>query len=125
MNTRQRFASVAIAAVAAFAGTAAFAQEATSDAWMNAASTKTRAEVQAELARARAAGELTVTEADYGRLPRTPGVASRDAVRAELAAARASGEWRTLGAEAYDFVAARHSAPRTVASTQLAQSATR
>ena len=114
-----------VAALSLVAAGGAFAQEATVEPQVATASGMTRAEVLAELARARAAGELTVTEADYGRLPRTPGVASRDAVRAELAAARASGEWRTLGAEAYDFVAVRHTAPRTVASTQLAQSATR
>lgn len=114
-----------VAALSLVAAGGAFAQEATVDPRVPTASTVTRAEVRAELNRARAAGELVVNEADYGRLPRTPGAASRDAVRAELAAARASGEWHTLGAEAYDFAAARHTTPRTVASTQMAQSATR
>jgi hypothetical protein len=46
------------AAVLGIAGNAAFAQEAGSDAWMAIASTRTVAEVQAELRQARASGEI-------------------------------------------------------------------
>ena len=101
MNTRQRFASVAIAAVAAFAGTAAFAQEATSDAWMNAASTKTRAEVQAELQQARADGSIRFSRAGY--IETLQSTKSRDAVKAETLAARSSGELQHINAEVYGY----------------------
>lgn len=101
MNTRQRFASVAIAAVAAFAGTAAFAQEATSDAWMNAASTKTRAEVQAELQQARADGSIRFSRAGYFETLQS--TKSRDAVKAETMAARSSGELQHINAEVYGY----------------------
>lgn len=101
MNTRQRLASAAIAAVAAFAGTAAFAQEATSDAWMNAASTKTRAEVHAELQQARADGSIRFSRAGY--IETLQSTKSRDAVKAETLAARRSGELAHINAEVYGY----------------------
>ncbi len=105
MNTRQRLASVAIAAVAAFSGTAAFAQEATSDAWMNAASTKTRAEVQAELQQARADGSIRFSRAGY--IETLKSTKSRDAVTAETLAARSTGELAHINAEVYGYVPAQ------------------
>ena len=45
MNAKQL---IAVSALAFLGANAAFAQEATSDAWMKVASTKSRAEVQAE-----------------------------------------------------------------------------
>ena len=101
MNTRQRLASVAIAAVAAFSGAAAFAQEATSDAWMNAASTKTRAEVQAELQQARADGSIRFSRAGY--IETLTSTKSRDAVKAETLAARSTGELAHINAEVYGY----------------------
>jgi lipopolysaccharide export system protein LptA len=79
MNAKQ---VIAVSALAFLGANAAFAQEASSDAWMKAASSKSRAEVQAEVARADnavvRAGEATVFAA-------TPAQASksRDEVRAE------------------------------------------
>jgi lipopolysaccharide export system protein LptA len=84
MNAKQ---VIAVSALALLGANTAFAQEASSDAWMKVASTKSRAEVQAEVAATdRAvlrAGEATVFAA-------TPAHASksRDEVRAE---ARANG----------------------------------
>jgi lipopolysaccharide export system protein LptA len=84
MNAKQL---IAVSAIALLGANAAFAQEATSDAWMKVASTKSRAEVQAETAAAdRAvvrAGEATVFAATAAQ-----GSRSRDEVRAE---ARANG----------------------------------
>ena len=101
MNTRQRLASVAIAAVAAFSGTAAFAQEATSDAWMNAASTKSRADVTAELQQARADGSIRFSRAGF--IEALQSGKSRDAVKAETMAARRSGELEHINAEVYGY----------------------
>lgn len=101
MNTRQRLASVAIAAFAAMAGTTAFAQEATSDAWMNAASTKTRAAVQAELKQARADGSIRFASAGY--MEKLASTKTREAVKAETLAARASGELQHINAPVYGF----------------------
>ena len=91
MNAKQL---IAVSALAFVGANAAFAQEASSDAWMKAASSKSRAEVQAETAATdRAvvrAGEATVFAA-------TPAQASksRDDVRAE---ARASATRFTVAA---------------------------
>lgn len=101
MSTRQRLVSVAIAAVAAFAGTAAFAQEATSDAWMNSASTKTRADVQAELQQARADGSIRFSRAGY--IETLKSSQSREAVKAETLAARKTGELAHINAEVYGY----------------------
>ena len=82
MNAKQL---IAVSALAVLGTTSAFAQEASSDAWMKVASSKSRTEVQAEAASTdRAvvrAGEATVFAA-------TPAQASksRDEVRAEARA---------------------------------------
>ena len=79
MNAKQ---VIAVSALAFLGANAAIAQEATSDAWMKVASTKSRAEVQAEAAAAdRAvvrAGEATVFAATPAQATK-----SRDEVRAE------------------------------------------
>ena len=63
MNTRTL---ITIAAFATFAVSgSAFAQEATSDAWMNAAATKKRAQVGVELQQARADGSIKAGSAGY------------------------------------------------------------
>jgi hypothetical protein len=57
------------------------------------AGTVTRAQVVAELYRARANGEIPVTEADYGKLPAAgPSNVTREQVRAELERAQKNGE---------------------------------
>jgi hypothetical protein len=101
MNTRQRLASVVIATVAAFAGTAAVAQEATSDAWMTSPSTTTRAQVQAELQQARADGSIRFARAGYIETLKVS--TSRDAVKADTLAARRSGELQHINGEVYGF----------------------
>lgn len=101
MNTRQRFASLAIAAVAAFAGTTAFAQEATSDAWMNVTSIKTTAQVQAELQQARADGSIRFSRAGY--IETLQSTKSREAVKTETLAARSTGELSHINGEVYGY----------------------
>lgn len=99
MNTRNILA-LATFALAAASGSA-FAQEATSDAWMNASSTKTRADVVAELKQARADGSIKAVSAGY--LNPIVSQKSRADVRAEVLAAARSGELERLDAEAYAF----------------------
>jgi Domain of unknown function (DUF4148) len=78
MNTKHIIAAVAIA----FAGTGAFATEATQ--FTDTPSTQSRAVVKAEVARALAAGELNVTGEAYGQYsPMVTSVRSRADVRAE------------------------------------------
>lgn len=113
MNTRTLLA-LATVAFAAASGSA-FAQEAGSDAWMNAASTKTRAEVSAELAAARADGSIKAVSAGYVN----PIVAqkTRAQVRQDVLAAARSGELERLHAEAYAF----NGAHSVAAATRVAQ----
>jgi hypothetical protein len=98
MNTRTLIAALSIA----FAGSA-FAQEATIDTTPF-VSSKSRAEVLAELAQARAAGQLQVSEADYVRVPSITAGKTRDAVIAETRAAAASGQLKALNAEAASYL---------------------
>ena len=71
----------------AFATQAAFAQEASSDAWQKAQSTKSRAEVQAEVTQARADGVvLSAGEATVFNDRPVVSTKSRDEVRAETRA---------------------------------------
>lgn len=83
MNAKQLIV-LTFAMPAALIGSAAFAQEATSDAWMKAASTQSRAEVQADIAKAGVSstpiggGEATV----FSTRPAVS-TKSREAVRAE------------------------------------------
>jgi hypothetical protein len=112
----------------ALAGTAAQAQEATSDNWMNDfRSQRTRAEVVAEVMRPLTQSEYEALVAEaFGLMPilRTGSVtirlvdansgelieqfespSTRAQVQNELQAARASGEFARLNAEAWDFQA--------------------
>lgn len=78
MNTKH----LIVAAAVAFAGTSAFAIEATQ--FTDTPSTASRAEVKAELARAQAAGELNQASALYGYAqPAFASVRTRAEVRAE------------------------------------------
>ena len=99
MNTRTLI-SLATFALAASAGSA-FAQEATSDAWMNAVSTKTRAQVMAELKQARADGSIKAVSAGY--VPTLVSQKSRAEVHREVLAAARSGELARIDAEAWLF----------------------
>ncbi|GAB4117835.1 MAG: hypothetical protein Fur0014_19260 [Rubrivivax sp.] len=82
----------------AFAAAGAFAQEASSDAWMAATSTKSRAEVQAELQQARASGLTRAWSAGY--LEKLQTTKTRAEVVAATIAARDSGELAAINAEA-------------------------
>jgi hypothetical protein len=114
MNTRTLIA-LATFAVAASAGTA-FAQEATPDNWNDVVSTKTRAQVLAELKQARADGSIKAGSAGY--LNPIVSQKSRDEVRGEVLAAARSGELSRIDAEAYGFDGRR--AP-VQAATRVAQ----
>jgi hypothetical protein len=95
MNTKHILAAVAIA----FAGSGAFASEATQ--FTDTPSTLTRAEVKAELARATAAGELNQASALYGyAAPVIASVRTRDEVRAEAIQANRDHHYNTLYAGA-------------------------
>jgi len=104
MNRKQVIAGLAFAAI----GSAAFAQEATSDAWMNAASSRSSDQVRAELFQARKDGSIKATSAGY--MEKTVSVKSRQEVSAEAIAARHSGELAALGGEAQAFAPAARQA---------------
>jgi hypothetical protein len=94
---------LAVALIAATAGAAAFAQEATPDTWMNASVSNSRAQVQQELDQARKDGSLHYTSEGYDFVALFPSTKSREQVRAELSDARLSGEYGSLNAEAHAF----------------------
>jgi len=110
---RQALLSLATLSVALLGSGAAFAQEATSDAWTQAAGSKSRVQVSAELQQARSNGSIFAVERGYIEPARS--VATRAAVNAEAVAALRSGEVAVIGAQAYAF------APQSVvAPTMLA-----
>ena len=93
------YSIVAALSLAAFAGSS-FADGASDDYPQPNTSTKTRAEVKAELAQAVAAGELQIGEADWPRI-KFVSTKTRAEVNAETLAAIASGELRWLNHEPY------------------------
>ena len=103
------FAATSLAAFAGFAlatlGIAAQAQG-VNQFIDDAKSTKSRAELHAELAQARADGSIRATAANYDFVAATQAQKSRDDVRRELQVARASGELAAINAEAYGFTGA-------------------
>jgi hypothetical protein len=113
MKTPSLIAVVALA----FAGSA-FAQEATSDAWMGAAATKSRAEVQAELQQARATGLTKAWSAGY--MEKMNSTQSRADVALAARTARVNGEADRINAEAWHF---EGQLPANTAGTRLAQAA--
>jgi hypothetical protein len=96
-----------VALVIAVAGTSAFAQEATSDSWMQAQSTKSFDQVRAELVQARKDGTIKFGGAGY--MEKVASVKSREQLRAEVASARRSGELDTIDSEAHAFAPAGQS----------------
>jgi len=96
MNTAKTLIAVAFSFAAIGS---AVAKEATSDAWMNIDSSKSRAQVQAELAQARADGSIRAFSAGY--IPSVASSKTRAEVVAELSAARKSGELDRIHAEAW------------------------
>jgi len=100
MKTSTLIAAITVSFAAA--GTA-FAQEATYDLPQPVSSSLSRAQVQAELAQARADGRQLVTEAGYQERAPFASQLSRAEVRAETLAAIASGEVQRLNGEHNGF----------------------
>jgi hypothetical protein len=100
MNTKS-FVTTTSFALALLGSGVAFAQEATSDAWTQAAGNKSRVQVVAELQQARANGSILAGERGYIEPARS--VASRAAVHAQAVAALRSGEVDVINAQAYAF----------------------
>jgi hypothetical protein len=100
-QTRQRFTIAAMAAASLFSAGAAFAQEATSDAWMQTAGTKSRADVSAELVAARQSGLTKAWSAGYMEPVRSP--ALRAEVQARTLQAIQSGELKAINSEVYGY----------------------
>jgi hypothetical protein len=99
MNRKSLFAAVAFAVI----GSAAFAQEATPDTWMQVPTVKSFDQVRTELYQARADG--SIKRLSLGYLDKIDSVRSRDEVRAEAIAALRSGEMHEINSEAYAFSA--------------------
>jgi hypothetical protein len=113
---RKTLLSATTFAIALLGAGAAFAQEATSDAWMQATMNKSRTHVHAELLQARKDGSIRATSLAYIE-PFTP-VASRAAVHAQAVAALRSGEQAAMNSEAYAFVQPRFVATPTLLATK-------
>jgi hypothetical protein len=78
---------------------AAFADDPTPDNYRDVPSTKSRAQVQAELAQAKRDGSIKVWSISYNPLLVAKSVKTRDEVQAELKAAQASGELSAFHSE--------------------------
>jgi hypothetical protein len=101
--SKQVLTVTAIAAAALLSAGAAFAQEATPDTWLQTAvSTKSRADVSAELVAARQSGLTKAWSAGYMEPVRSHLV--RAEVKAATARAIATGEVKAINAEVYSFV---------------------
>ena len=93
---------IAATAIALLSTGAAFAQEATSDAWMQSAQrSTTRADVSADLAAARQSGLTKAWSAGYMEPLRNS--ALRAEVRTQTLQAIASGELKAINATVYGF----------------------
>ena len=102
MNTTKSLYTVAaVMALSLASAGAAFAQEATPDTWTQIATHKSRAEVRAELAQARASGLTKAWSAGY--IEKIASTQPREAVKAQTRQAIASGEQRAINAEVYTF----------------------
>ena len=91
--------SVAVASLMLVAAGAAFADDITPDTYNAVPSVKTRDQVAAELAQAKADGSIKVWSTTYNPLTKFRSVKTRDQVVAELKAAQASGEYAVLNSE--------------------------
>jgi len=100
MKTSTLIAAIAVSFAAA--GTT-FAQEATYELPQPVSSSVTHAQVQAELAQARADGSLRVTEADHQKSAPFESRLSRAEVRADTRAAMNSGATQVLNGEHNGF----------------------
>jgi hypothetical protein len=102
---RKSLLSLATLSIALIGTGAAFAQEATSDAWTQIATSKSRVQVNAELQQARANGSILAGEQGYIE-PFSPTV-SRAQVRFELTNARVNGQLDAINAQAQAFAPLR------------------
>ena len=100
-HTRQLLTIAAIAAASLLSAGAALAQEATADTWLQVQSTKSRADVSAELFAARQSGLTKAWSAGYMEPVRSH--ALRAEVRANTLQAIHTGEVKAINAEVYSF----------------------
>ena len=115
MKTSTLIAAIAVSFAAA--GTA-FAQEATYELPQPATSSITRAQVQADLAQARADGSLRVTEADYQKGTPSESIRSRAEVQGRDAGRHRQRRSPSLNSEQNSFgVIARSAMPETAMRT--------
>ena len=99
-GTVMRKSSLVVAATLAVALVgAAYADDPTIDTYQSAASTKSRAQVQTELAQAKRDGSIKAWSTSYNPLALAKSVKTRNEVVAELQAARASGELSAFTSE--------------------------
>lgn len=110
--------ATAIVSTAALVSFGAAAQEVTPTPELNAPSTLSRAEVRAELARAKAAGELKVFSSTY--VPTVATTRTRAEVVAELRQAKADGEYALLNGEAVSPIADQQYLAKKKEDTRLA-----
>lgn len=105
MNTRKLLIVAAFAAAFSGASTAVLAQEATPELPHTFSSQLTRADVQADLFKARADGSIRFSRAGFIEPLRTS--QPREAVRQQTLAALASGELKAIQGEVYAWAPAR------------------
>jgi hypothetical protein len=119
MNKLSRYSYPLVTLIALVAASSAFADDPTVDNTAAALSTKTRAEVMAEGAAARASGATKVWGSQYNPLTVAKSLQSRADVKAEFFANRASAAY--FGEDSGSFAMSRQ-APKRVLGTTLAQS---
>lgn len=120
MNKTLLTLTVAALSTLSAVGNVAYAAEAEGNQWLDAAqSTKTRAEVAAELKQARVDGVVGFAGTSYPWLARAKSVTTREAVKAEFQAARDAHALPAIG-EGYDGTVAATPARRGVGATTVA-----
>lgn len=113
--------SVAVASLMLVAAGTAFADDITPDTYNAVPSVKTREQVQAELAQAKADGSIKVWSTTYNQFSNVRSVKTRDQVVAELKAAQASGEYAVLNSEDSGSAVLAQASRKTHVSPTLAQ----
>lgn len=110
-----------VVALALAAAGAAYADDPTIDTYSTYASTKTTADVQAELAQARRDGSIKAWSTSYNPLLLMKSTKTRNEVVAELKSAQASGELSAFsGEDSGSAYLARATAPAVAATRALA-----
>jgi len=110
---------VALTLAVALVG-AAYADDPTPDNNQSVASTKTRAEVQAELAQAKRDGSIKAWSMHYNHLAVAKSVNTRNEVLADLKAAQATGELKAFNSEVTGFADAARAVKPAAATRVLA-----